>query len=74
MRGGFHPDESLSYSVGAPVFEKGNAYFVFLRNGDWNITPVTNWYHSFFREVEVKGNTLLLNTGGYVVDFREKKF
>ena len=56
--------------VGAPVFEPGERYLVFVRSGEWFLTPVTNWFHGFFREIAVgpEGrDTLFVNHQGLAV-------
>jgi hypothetical protein len=56
------PDGHWLRIVGAPVFHPGERYLLFVRAGAWHHTPVTNWYHSVFRELEVgpKGQQSIL--------------
>jgi hypothetical protein len=56
--------------VGAPIFHSGQRYLVFVRSGDWYNTPVTNWFHSVFREVRPTGDpkrAFFVNTEGHAV-------
>ena len=39
--------------AGAPEFLAGERYLIFVRAGDWHLTPATNWFHSVFRELQV---------------------
>jgi len=45
------PNGSSLKIAGAPEFVPGERYLVFVRAGAWHLTPVTNWFHSVFREV-----------------------
>lgn len=65
--GGIYPDGSFLEHVGSPQFLEGKKYLVFIRAGKWHITPVTNWWHSVFTEVEVDGKTVLMSQSGRVV-------
>lgn len=47
------PDGTSLKIAGAPDFIPGVRYLVFIRGGDWQLTPVTNWFHSVFREVRL---------------------
>jgi hypothetical protein len=64
--------------AGAPRFAPGERYLVFVRAGEWSITPVTNWFHSVFRELPVgrEGRQrLYVDPAGLVVtDLTEKGF
>src|SRR5215471_9964143 len=44
-------DGSFLRIEGAPRFVPGVRYLVFARSGEWYNTPVTNWFHSVFREL-----------------------
>lgn len=49
------PDGTFMMISNSPFFDEGQSYLLFVRDGDWNLTPVTNWNHSYFRKVE-QGN------------------
>lgn len=53
---GVLPDGTWLGVLGAPRFHEGLRYLVFVRAGDWYNTPVTNWFHSVFREVALPGS------------------
>lgn len=75
---GMLKDGSYLRVVGAPTFSKGERYLVFVRSGDWHITPVTNWFHSSFREITIQGLpnvTFFVNYDGRAVkDITESGF
>jgi hypothetical protein len=50
---GAFPDGTSLKVAGAPQFNSGERYLVFVRAGGWYLTPVTNWFHSVFREFAV---------------------
>jgi hypothetical protein len=52
---GLLEDGTIFKIAGAPTFHVGQRYLVFVRAGDWFNTPVTNWFHSIFREVQLPG-------------------
>jgi len=51
--------------IGAPIFTQGATYLVFLKDGDWQFTPVTNWSHGVFRESELNGERILVDQSGH---------
>lgn len=55
--------------MGAPRFAPGERYLVFVRRGDWYLSPVTNWLHSVFREVGARDREgrFLVNSAGLAV-------
>jgi hypothetical protein len=53
---GLLEDGTVLTIVGAPMFHVGRRYLLFVRAGDWFNTPVTNWFHSVFREVRLPGD------------------
>lgn len=55
--GGMYPDGSYLEYEGSPVFVEDNTYLVFVRDGPWHITPITNWQHSTFRQADVAEQT-----------------
>jgi hypothetical protein len=65
------PDGTSLKIAGAPAFLSGERYLVFVRAGAWRLTPVTNWFHSVFREIQVgpQGQqiTLFVNDDGRAV-------
>jgi hypothetical protein len=76
---GILEDGTFLKIAGAPHFEPGERYLVFIRNGDWHLTPVTNWFHSVHREVRFgekdKKRTFFVDyQGRAVVDVNEKGF
>lgn len=73
------PDGTSLKIAGAPTFLSGERYLVFVRAGAWHLTPVTNWFHSVFREcpVGLKDRQLILfvnEDGRPVTAFDERGF
>ncbi len=64
ITGGYMPDGRTGEVVGSPPFETGGTYVVFIRDGAWHYTPVTNWMHSSFREKTIRGRTVLVSADG----------
>lgn len=68
LPGGHLSDGSFVEIVGAPQFAIGHTYLVFLRDGPWENTPVTNWSHSVFREEVVDGRSYFVSPSGHCVE------
>ncbi len=64
LPGGRYPNGDVLEYENAPVFSEGLDYLVFVRDGPWSITPVTNWWYSTFRETTVAGETVMVNQRG----------
>lgn len=62
--GGRYPSGEVLEYDSAPVFNEGSDYLVFVRDGPWSVTPVTNWWHSAFRETTIAGETVMVNQLG----------
>ena len=67
LPGGVYPNGEVLEYENAPVFQDNETYLVFVRGGPWSITPITNWWHSAFREAEVDGKRMLINQFGRAV-------
>jgi hypothetical protein len=64
LPGGTLPNGEFLAIAGAPAFSTGETYLVFLRSGDWSVTPVTHWQHGLYRQVEVGGEQYFVNGSG----------
>lgn len=65
--GGVYADGSILEYENSPVYVEGNTYLVFVRDGPWYVTPITNWLHSTFREEEVADRRVWVNQFGQAV-------
>lgn len=65
--GGEYPNGEILEYENSPVFLENETYVIFVRDGPWTITPITNWWHSAFRSAEVDGKQVLVNQFGQAV-------
>ncbi len=73
--GGFYPDGRVGMYQGSPVYEKGEKYLIFFKQGEWTITPVTGWWHGSFKKKRIDGTVrYLTQTSLIVCDLDNKSF
>jgi hypothetical protein len=62
--GGIEPDGRVSLPIGAPSFNEGETYLLFLKPSAWTISPVVNWTLGVLREVQDGDREILVSADG----------
>jgi len=65
---GYLEDDSYFEIVGSPHFLEGEEYLLFVRDGDWYLTPITNWYWSVFRNETIDGTEYWVTQDGLLLE------
>jgi len=68
LPGGTLPSGEFLAIAGAPAFSPDETYLVFVRNGSWSLTPITQWQHGVYRQVEVDGERYFVNASGRCIE------
>jgi hypothetical protein len=62
--GGIEPDGRVSLPIGAPSFNEGDTYLLFLKPTAWTIAPVVNWTLGALREAQDGDRQILVSGDG----------